>query len=53
VLNLGFDSIYSVLIPLVDELRENQYEYSSTSFNEIEESYHEICNIIKEYTTDN
>lgn len=51
--NLGLDSLYSVLVPMVDELRENQYNEGSTKFKELEENYDEICSIIRENSTVN
>lgn len=46
--NLGLDSVYNVLIPMVEELRNNSYTENNYEFKLLEENYNELCDIIKE-----
>jgi HPt (histidine-containing phosphotransfer) domain-containing protein len=46
--NLGLDAIYNVLIPMVEELRNNNYNENNYEFKLLEENYNELCDIIKE-----
>lgn len=46
--NLGIDSLYHILAPMVEKLRENRYVENSNELEQLEENYNELCSIIKE-----
>ncbi len=51
--NLGLDPLYSILVPMLNKIKENHYDEGVAEFKELEENYCEICNIIKENSTEN
>ncbi|MFA9375321.1 MAG: Hpt domain-containing protein [Lachnotalea sp.] len=46
--NLALDSIYSVLVLIVEELRHYNHGAINKEFRQLEENYNELLNVIKE-----
>jgi HPt (histidine-containing phosphotransfer) domain-containing protein len=46
--NLGLDSLYEILVDMVEELRDKIYDDNSGKLKQLEDNYNEICDIIRE-----